>query len=56
MNSKEIILNSEEIKSSSNNTPQQTAKQKQLKARKKLEDYFDEKELKESIGEFDFLT
>ncbi len=54
MNSKKIILNSEDIKISRKNTQHESTKQKQLKARKKLEDYFEDKELKQSIGEFDF--
>ncbi len=54
MNSKKIILNSEEIKANHKNTQQESAKQKQFKARKKIEDYFEDKELKQSIGEFDF--
>ncbi len=52
MKTNEISLSNENI--IINKSAKETEKQKKLISRQRLEDYFDEKKLRENISDFDF--
>ena len=54
MEEDEILLDSENLPTEINNAVQVTERQRQLAARKRIEDYIAEKQLRENIDDFDY--